>query len=116
MWKDLSPTITRQRLVIEATLERPMRAIEILRYIKSVGPLLDMTPVTSPILSHEPDYGWCGYMHWKESGMHMYTWDTKPPFFISVDIYTCKKFDPMDAVEFTKKFFGENIIDIVWKE
>jgi len=116
MWKDLSPTIVRQRLIIEGTLTSPMSSVDMSEYIEHMGPLLDMTPITAPVLSYDPEYGWCGYMHWKESGMHMYTWDTTDPPFFSVDIYTCKKFDPLEAVGFTKTFFGDNLIDIAWKE
>jgi|TARA_R110000765_G_scaffold331347_2_gene422125 S-adenosylmethionine decarboxylase len=55
-------------------------------------------------------------MHWKESGMHIYGWDDRKPPFFSIDIYTCKKFDPMDAVRYTEEFFGENLIQVEWKE
>ena len=116
MWKDLSPTIIRQRLIIEGTLTSPMSAQNMSDYIEQTGPLLDMTSLMAPVLSHDAEYGWCGYMHWKESGMHMYTWDAITPAFFSVDIYTCKKFDPLDAVEFTKQFFGKNLIEIAWRE
>ena len=32
-----------------------------------------------------------------------YAWET-PLYFFSVDIYTCKPFDPIDVVEFTVEF------------
>jgi len=55
-------------------------------------------------------------MHWKESGLHIYAWDNRTPKFFSIDIYTCKTFNPEDAVRYTEEFFGENLIKISWKE
>ncbi len=75
-----------------------------------------MTSVTTPICNYNEKYGWCTYMHWVESGMHIYSWDNRIPTFFSVDIYTCKKFDPLHAVDYTKDFFGDNLINLTWKE
>jgi len=115
MWKDLASDICRQRLIIEGTLTSPLRPEQMSDYVLQITDVLDMTYVTAPILNYEEVYGWCVYMHWKESGIHMYTWDHHDPPFFSVDIYTCKKFDPEDAVEFTRKFFKGQLVDIVWK-
>ena len=76
-----------------------------------------MEPIGEPQTSFADGYGWCAYMHWKESGMHVYSWERRstplaPPFF-SVDIYTCKEFAWGDAVRYTEHFFGENLIKIV---
>ena len=116
MWKELAPSIHRQRMIIEGTLLNALKPEDMSAYVMKITKVLNMTYVTAPILNYDEKYGWCAYMHWKESGIHMYAWDNhKPPFF-SIDIYTCKKFDPSEAVEFTKIFLGENLIDIAWKE
>ena len=115
-WKDLAPDICRQRIVIEGTLHNPFTAEGMTTYCNEVTRVLNMAPVTAPVCNYDPDYGWCAYMHWKESGMHIYGWDDRKPPFFSIDIYTCKKFDPMDAVRYTKEFFGENLIQVEWKE
>ena len=86
------------------------------RYCSEITKVLNMNPVTAPICNHDPQYGWCAYMHWKESGMHIYAWDHRIPPFFSIDIYTCKTFEPVDAVRFTEEFFGENLLQLVWKE
>ena len=78
--------------------------------------VLNMTYVTAPICNYEPNYGWCAYMHWKESGMHIYSWDNREPKFFSIDIYTCKSFSPEDVVRYTEEFFGDNLIKLKWKE
>ena len=115
-WKDLAPDICRQRLVIEGTLHNPFGSEDMTRYCHEITKVLNMTEVTSPMCNYDPNYGWCAYTHWKESGMHIYSWDAHSPPFFSVDLYTCKTFDPMDAIRYTEQFFGENLIKITWKE
>ena len=115
-WRDLAPDICRQRLVVEGTLHNSFEPEDMDRYCHEITEVLDMTYVGSPICNYEEDYGWCAYMHWKESGLHIYSWDNRSPKFFSIDIYTCKSFDPMDAVRYTEEFFGDNLIQIQWKE
>lgn len=118
-WVDLAPDIVRQRIVIEGTLWNAFSAEKMNQYCREMTKVLNMTEVTAPFCNYDPEYGWCAYVHWKESGMHVYAWDdrdgNKPPFF-SVDIYTCKVFDPKHAVDYTKQFFGEDLISIAWKD
>ena len=116
MWKELAPAIHRQRMIIEGTLSDALEAEIMSDYIMKITEVLNMTYVTAPILNYDEEYGWCAYMHWKESGVHMYAWDDHDPPFFSVDIYTCKEFDPLDALAFTEDFFGDRLIDVVWKE
>ena len=115
-WEELAPDIYRQRMVIEGTLHNIFLPEDMTRYCNELSKVLDMTRVTTPVCNYEPNYGWCAYVHWKESGMHIYAWDNRTPRFFSIDIYTCKKFDTKHAVEYTKEFFGENLIKLVWKE
>ena len=114
--KDLAPDIVRQRMVIEGTLERPFKGEEMTSYCEKITEVLDMTPVTSPMCNYHAHYGWCAYMHWKESGLHIYSWDKHVPPFFSVDIYTCKSFNPWDVVRYTEEFFKDNLIKLTWKE
>lgn len=115
-WKELAPDIYRQRIVIEGTLHNPFTAEQMTKYCNEVTHVLNMTAVTAPVCNYDPDYGWCAYTHWKESGMHIYAWDDRNPPFFSIDIYTCKKFKPKDAIRYTEDFFGDNLIEIAWKE
>jgi S-adenosylmethionine/arginine decarboxylase-like enzyme len=55
-------------------------------------------------------------MHWKESGIHIYSWEKHEPAFFSIDIYTCKSFREEDVAEFTEKFFNYELIELVWKD
>tara|TARA_Y100001938_G_C8083488_1_gene430519 strand:+ start:1590 stop:2036 length:447 start_codon:yes stop_codon:yes gene_type:complete len=115
-WKDLAPDIFRQRIIIEGTLHKPFLAEDMTRYCNEITEVLKMTAVTAPVCNYDPDYGWCAYTHWKESGMHIYGWDDRKPPFFSIDIYTCKAFDPQHAINYSKEFFGENLIDLAWRE
>jgi S-adenosylmethionine decarboxylase len=115
-WRDLAPDITRQRLILEGTLHNEFKPEQMSSYCNDLSKVLNMNPITSPMCNHSPRYGWCAYMHWEESGMHIYSWDHRRPSFFSIDIYTCKKFNIDDAVAFTQEFFGDDLIDLVWKE
>jgi len=115
--KDLAPDITRQRMIVEGTLRPPATfgGEEMTRYCNNISQALKMTPVTAPVCNYDDNYGWCAYMHWKESGMHIYSWDHRIPPFFSIDIYTCKAFLEEDVVEFTSSFFGAKLIELTWK-
>ena len=115
-WKDLAPDIVRQRLVVEGTLHNVFLPENMTTYCKEITEVLKMTYIGPPICNYEPEYGWCAYMHWKESGMHIYSWDNRIPKFFSIDIYTCRAFDPADALAYTEEFFGDNLIKISWRE
>ena len=115
-WRDLAPDIVRQRLVIEGTLDTPFKPEDMTKYCNEISEVLNMTPISSPMCNHAPQYGGCTFMHWKESGMHIYSWDDRDPSFFSIDIYTCKEFDVDQAIEYTQDFFGNDLIDLVWKD
>ena len=115
-WEDLAPDICRQRMIVEGTLHNPFSPQDMQTYCKEISTVLDMTPVSTPQIDHAEEYGWCCFMHWKESGMHIYGWDNRDPKFFSIDIYTCKKFDPEDVIRYTENFFKENLIKLSWKE
>ena len=115
-WEDLAPDICRQRIVVEGTLHNTFNPVDMVRFSQEVSTVLDMTPVGQPKTDFAEEYGWCCFMHWKESGMHIYSWDDRKPPFFSIDIYTCKSFDPWDVIRYTEEFFGDNLIKIAWKE
>ena len=115
-WVDLAPEICRQRIIVEGTLHNAFNPVDMVRYCREVSIVLDMTPVSKPKTDFAEEYGWCCFMHWKESGMHIYSWDNIKPKFFSIDIYTCKTFDPWDVVRYTEEFFEDNLIKLTWKE
>ena len=102
--RDLAPHIHRQRLVIEGTPEDVLTAEEISQYLSRLSVELDMIEILAPVLHRSDLYGWAGWIHWETSGAHFYSWE-RPISFFSVDIYTCKAFDPAKVVEFTEQYF-----------
>jgi S-adenosylmethionine decarboxylase len=102
---DLAPMIHRQRLVVEATMPRPIDDGMIRGYLTELGSLIDMTVLAEPTTHRSERYGWAGWVHWETSGAHLYAWE-QPLLFLSVDLYSCKPFDPLDVVRLTETFFN----------
>ena len=111
--KNLAPKLTRQRLIIEGTTDKIVEPKQIKSYLLELAKVTDMEVLEKPVAytAHEMGYG--GWIHWKTSGAHFYSYPTNPPLF-TVDTYTCKPFSVKKAVDFTKKYF--NVIEIVFKE
>jgi hypothetical protein len=101
---DLAPMIHRQRLVVEGTMRRRIDDEMIRDYLTQLGAVTEMVVLTEPVTHQSPLYGWAGWVHWETSGAHFYAWE-QPLLFFSVDIYTCKAFDPIRVVRFTQDFF-----------
>lgn len=101
--RDLAPLIHRQRLVIEGIPDHSIESHDIVGYLSELSEVLDMMALTRPVTHLSPKFGWAGWIHWETSGAHFYAWD-EPLRFFSVDVYTCKAFDPGVAVEFTRTY------------
>lgn len=112
-YKDLAPDIYRQRLVIEGYPETSISDTQIKDYLAKLSDEVEMITLLEPVTHSSDKYGWAGWIHWETSGAHFYAWD-QPVLFFSVDIYTCKAFDPKKAVEFTKNYFKTS--EITFKE
>jgi S-adenosylmethionine decarboxylase len=108
-WYELAPEILRQRLVIEGVPARPVDDEQIRRYLSALSREVDMVQLLEPVTHRSDLYGWAGWIHWETSGAHFYAWE-QPRLFFSVDIYTCKAFDPDVAVAFTREFFSAGTI------
>ena len=103
-YRDLAPEIYRQRLVVEGYPAHAITAEEIVNYLETLGAVTEMRVLTKPVTHQSPMYGWAGWVHWETSGAHFYAWDV-PRLFFSVDIYTCKAFDPAKVTAFTRAYF-----------
>jgi hypothetical protein len=112
-WRDLAPPIFRQRVVIEGRCDRPITGEDIATYLEKLSEVCEMTALIAPVTHRSDLYGWAGWIHWETSGAHVYAWE-QPILFFSVDIYTCKAFDPEAAVEFTRARFSAS--EVVWRE
>jgi S-adenosylmethionine decarboxylase len=101
---DLAPMIHRQRLVIEGRVDHAITAEMVSTYLTELSDVLEMTTLLEPTTHRSDAYGWAGWIHWETSGAHFYAWE-QPLRFFSVDIYTCKAFNALDALDFTADFF-----------
>jgi hypothetical protein len=106
---DLAPDIFRQRLVIEGIPALPVDDAQIRTYLSDLSRTVDMVQLIEPVTHRSDLYGWAGWIHWETSGAHFYAWE-QPRLFFSVDIYTCKAFDPDVAVAFTADFFAAGTV------
>ncbi|KAK8099460.1 uncharacterized protein PG998_012701 [Apiospora kogelbergensis] len=103
-YADLAPQILRQRLVVEGYPARAITETEIKDYLSQLSSITRMIRLLEPVTHKSDLYGWAGWIHWETSGAHFYAWE-KPLLFFSVDIYTCKQFDPELVVNFTRDYF-----------
>ncbi len=108
--RDLAPEIHRQRLVIEGYPQQALQAADIENYLSKMSEVLGMNKLQEPVTNLSSRYGWAGWIHWENSGAHFYAWES-PRLFFSVDIYTCKSFDPEKAVNFTREFLKADVIE-----
>ena len=115
---DLAPNIVRRRLVIECIHKNNFNEQKIYDYMVQLSNVMNMTIVILPTINDVEEYGFSAYMSWKESGMHVYTWNKtdQRPNFMSIDIYTCKDFNVKDVINFTKNIFSNEITEITWRE
>jgi S-adenosylmethionine decarboxylase len=103
-FQDLAPAIHRQRLVVEGYPTFVITDEHIKEYLQKLSVVTDMVTIIEPVTHVSEMYGWAGWIHWETSGAHFYSWE-RPIEFFSVDIYTCKAFDPETVVEFTREYF-----------
>ena len=104
-YDDLAPEIHRQRLVVEGTSRAPIDADDICGYLRGLSEVCGMHALIEPVTHRSDRYGWAGWIHWETSGAHFYAWE-QPTLFFSVDIYTCKPFEPADVMSFTREFLA----------
>ena len=103
-FRDLAPSIHRQRLVVEGYPTFVINAEHITDYLRKLSDVTEMITIIDPVTHVSDLYGWAGWIHWETSGAHFYSWE-RPVSFFSVDIYTCKAFDPAAVLEFTETYF-----------
>ena len=107
--KNLAPEIFRQRLLIEAKYDCELDKNKILQYFEELTKALDTHIYGKPEVHSTGgkgkwiNQGFDAFAQLVDSGISIYVWTNAK--FLSVLIYTCKKFMPKAALKFTKKFF-----------
>jgi len=108
--KNLLPQVKRRRVFIEGFYNVEVNKDLIEEFFNELAETLSMTPITKPLIfspdikGHPIHRGLAGYMGWVESGVSLYTWQTFN--FFTIDIYTCKDFNPEDALKVVRKFLN----------
>ena len=118
-FKNLAPDICRQRLIVEGHYPPASKVTpkKIQTYFRQVTRLLDLKIYDTPIIhatsgKGKPiNEGFDAFAPLVDSGISTYVWTNAN--FLSVIIFTCKKFEEEKAVEFTKSYF--EMVDLVWK-
>lgn len=84
------------------------------RYLEELVDLLGMTKMAPPIVIHGPrdkfgfelfpdKAGISGWVPLVESGIQIHA--IEPTHFITIDVYSCRKFSECDVIQFTTKTF-----------
>jgi S-adenosylmethionine/arginine decarboxylase-like enzyme len=119
--RNIEPQIYRQRLVIEARYTVKADREMVKNYLIGLAAELKMTihpDIPEPIITSangkaNPIHdGYEGLIFWLESGSTIYIWEKFN--FLTIDIYTCKKFDAQTAINYAKKTF--QITEIEYQE
>src|SRR3978361_1565466 len=108
-YRDLAPTITRQRLVVEGYPTFVITDEHIKDYLSRLSAVTDMITIIDPVTHVSDLYGWAGWIHWETSGAHFYAWE-QPRLFFSLHAYTCQAFDVDTAVAFPRDFLSAGTI------
>lgn len=112
-WKNLAPNIIRQRVMIEGTTKELVGPEQISSYLLALAEVTKMEVIGGPYTRSAHELGFAGWIHWRTSGCHFYSYSGSPALF-TVDCYTCKPFSCEAAAEFTKNYF--HTLELVWRE
>ncbi|MFC6635337.1 S-adenosylmethionine decarboxylase [Microbulbifer taiwanensis] len=106
--KNIAPSITRKRLLIEGYYSREIGEHEVEEFLTSIASKLSLKFYGSPIvhvpesLGKEENQGFDAFLPLIDSGISIYVW-TKSQFFAIV-LFTCKNFSSETAIEFTREY------------
>ncbi len=107
--KNIAPNVLRQRLLMELfyTIKVDKKIIE--DYFNGITKELKLKTYGKPIIfspggeGKKENQGYDAFVPLIDSGISVYVWTSSK--FISLIIYTCKKFNEKDAIKTTKEFF-----------
>ncbi|HTU65903.1 MAG TPA: S-adenosylmethionine decarboxylase [Steroidobacteraceae bacterium] len=113
--RDLAPDITRQRLLMEGLFDREIAQADVERYLVDIAAHLGLRTYGSPIV-HAPggagkdeNEGFDAFIPLIDSGISLYVWSKRR--FFAVVLFTCKKFDEKNALDFTQRFFAATEVE-----
>ncbi|MBI2665186.1 S-adenosylmethionine decarboxylase [Candidatus Woesearchaeota archaeon] len=107
-WVNLAPDLVRQRLIIEGLTAEIVQPPAIHNYLVKLAKVTKMEVLNGPFTYSAHELGFGGFVHWRTSGAHFYSYTEKgerPPLF-TIDTYTCKPFSVEAVVDFTRSYFS----------
>jgi S-adenosylmethionine decarboxylase len=108
--RDLAPDITRQRLLLEGYFTIDPDEASIRRFLVELPAALGLRTYGEPTvfapggLGREANQGFDAFVPLIDSGIALYVWSA--PRFLSLVVFTCKRFDVEAAVSFSRDFFA----------
>jgi hypothetical protein len=108
--RDLAPDITRQRLLIEGCYTSLVDRDTVQRYLLTLAAHLELQSygevvIHSPSgIGKEQNAGFDAFLPLIDSGISLYVWSARS--FFAVVLFTCKRFDVEQALQFTRQFFS----------
>ena len=95
-WRDLAPSIHRQRLLAHGSTSAPLTGAQVEASLSALSEALDMR------LLHVSSSERCAWCHWELSGC-VVSWEEGS---VAVNLYSCKPFDPQHALDTTVGLLG----------
>ena len=108
--RNLAPDIVRQRQLIEGYFDIDVDKDVIRDFFSRLTSALGLRTYDAPIVfapggeGRDENEGYDAFVPLIDSGISLYVWTG--PKFLSVVIFTCKRFDAATAQEVTRDFFG----------
>ena len=106
--RNLAPEISRCRSVTEiVTPNRALSKWEVTNYLRALAREVDMSIIDIPEPTDASGWGLGGWMHIEESGVEFMEYHRQgAPDLITVDTYSCMKYNAKAIAEFTAGYFG----------
>jgi len=108
--RELAGDIYRQRLLVEGIYQNPVDEAGIRGYFDKVTKALGLRMYAQPMIyspggeGREENQGFDAFVPLVDSGISLYVWTG--PKFLSILIYSCKKFDEAKAKSVTRDYFN----------
>lgn len=108
--RDLAPNIKRQRLLLEGFYSIAIDRETVACYLTQVAAHLGLRTYSAPVIHSPAGEGKCSnqgfdvFIPLIDSGISLYVWSAQR--FFSVLLYTCKAFDEVAAIAYTRTFFA----------
>jgi S-adenosylmethionine decarboxylase len=108
--RDLAPTITRQRLLLEGYYATAVDEDTVRSFLDELPARLGLRTYGEATVfapggtGREGNQGYDAFVPLIDSGISLYVWTEQQ--FIALVVFTCKAFDADEAAMFTREFFA----------